>query len=141
MVALGEEVDVQLAENRGKTIDVVEFMFNAAARYSQPIAEGFFAIGNGGNKEAFRVGSDAFRCDFACRQIDDRHLLSTRQHCPDAYSARGSVHSEKRERITAPGRNDRLDLRLTLPQHAQPPPSWPRCRGRRSAGCRPSRDG
>src|SRR5437899_7320458 len=66
VVALHEEVDVELAENRRKTVDVVEFVLDAAARYPQPIAERLLAIGCRRNKEAIPMDTDTLGRDASC---------------------------------------------------------------------------
>src|ERR1700730_2322960 len=138
MVAFGEEIGVEFTENRGKTIDVVELLFDRASRYPQAIAEGLLAIGNGGDEETVRVDPYAFGSDFARRRIDDGHSLRGRQHRTDANSTGSRVHAEEGERVAMTGLDDRLDRRARPPGLAHPPPSWPRYRGHPSTECRPS---
>src|SRR6266851_3235556 len=138
MVAFGEEVGVEFTENRGKTIDIVELVFDRASRYAQAIAEGLLAIGSGGDEETVRMDPYAFGGDFARRRIDHGHFLRRRQHRTYADSTGSLVHAEKGERVAMTALDDRLDLWVRPPGHAHPPPSWPRYRGHPSAECRPS---
>jgi hypothetical protein len=78
MVALDEEVDVELAENRGETVDVVEFGLDGATRDAQPVAKRLPPTGRGRNKETVAMSPDAFGRDFAGRRFDDRHFLRRR---------------------------------------------------------------
>ena len=78
MVAFDQEVNVELAENRGKTIDVGEFAPESATLYAQPIAKRLSPIGKGRNKETVAMSPDAFGRDFAGRRFDDRHFLRRR---------------------------------------------------------------
>jgi len=41
MVAFGQQVDVELAEDRGETVGIVEFGLDCATRYAQPVAKRF----------------------------------------------------------------------------------------------------
>src|SRR5439155_17361611 len=59
MIAFDEEMNVELAENRRKTVDIVEFVLDAAARCAQPIAERLPPVGEGGNEEAVSMDPDA----------------------------------------------------------------------------------
>src|SRR6266851_6615290 len=138
MVAFGEEVGVEFTENRGKTIDVVELVFERTSRCAQAIAEGLLAIGNGGDEETVRMDLYAFGGNFARCRIDDGHFLRPRQHRADANSTGSWVHAEKGVRVAMAGLDDRLDFWVRPPGHAHPPPSWPRYRGHPSAECRPS---
>src|SRR6202011_6338432 len=51
VVTLGEQMNVDLAKNGRKRIDVVEFVLGAAARHTQPIAERLLVVGNCCDKE------------------------------------------------------------------------------------------
>ena len=95
VVALGEQMNVDLAKHWRKRIDVVEFVFGAAARHAQPIAERLLAVGNCCEKETVAVNLDGLGRNFASRGFDHPHILCTRQHRSDGYSVRRLVHSEK----------------------------------------------
>src|SRR3954471_8755970 len=138
MVALHEEIDIELTENWRETVNIVEFVLDTTARYLQPIAESLLAIGDGRNKEAIPMDTDSLGRDFTCRRIDDRHFFRRRQNRPDANPARRLVHAEESERVAVARLDDRLDFRVRPPSHARPPPFWPRYQGCRSAGCRPN---
>src|SRR5260370_14305639 len=115
MVAFGDEVGVEFSENRGKTIDVVELVFDRAARCAQAIAEGLLAIGNGGDEETVRMDPYAFGGDFARRRIDHSHFLRCRQHRTDANSTGSLVHAEEGERVAMADLADRLDPSVSPP--------------------------
>ena len=57
VVALGKQMDVDLAEHRRKRIDVIEFVLRAAARHPQPIAERLLAVGEWSRQRNRRGGS------------------------------------------------------------------------------------
>src|SRR5438105_6473149 len=112
MVPFDEEMNVELTENRRETVDVFEFVLDAAARYAQPIAERLPSIGDRGYEEAISMNPHTFGGDITRSRLDDRHLLRRRQHCPHADPAINAVHAAKRERVVVAGLDDRLDLRV-----------------------------
>src|SRR6266446_4730343 len=153
MVPFDEQMDVELTEDRRETVDIVEFVLNAAARCAQPITERLLSIGDCGDEEAIAMNPHALGDDLPRRRLDDRHLLRRGQHCPHADPAIDAVHAEKRERVVVAGLDDRLDLRVKSMQdarldlwvecspHPRPSPSWPESRESLLAGCRPRRAG
>jgi hypothetical protein len=54
MVPFDEQMNVELTEDRRETVDIVEFVLNAAARCAQPIAERLLSIGDCGHEEPRR---------------------------------------------------------------------------------------
>ena len=120
MVALGEEVNVEFAENWRETIDVVELGLDGAMPYAQPIAEWLLPIGAGRSKETVAMNPHTFGRDFAGSKINDRHFLRLRQHCSYADPGWGLMHSEERERIVMTPLDNSLDLRVGLAWHARP---------------------
>src|SRR6516162_1916287 len=128
MVALDEEVDVELAENGGETVDVVEFALDCATRYAQQVAKRLPPIGDGGHEQAIRVDPDTLGGNIACGGLDNCHLLRRGQHCPHADPAIALVHSKKREGVVVAGTDDGFDLRVKLLPHARSSPSWPESR-------------
>src|SRR6266446_485805 len=153
MVPFDEQMDVELTEDRRETVDIVEFVLNAAARYAQPIAERLPSIGDCGDEEAIAMNPNTLGHDLPRRRLDDRHLLRRGQHRPHADPTIDAVHAEKCERVVVAGLDDRLDLRVKSlqdarldlrvkpPRHARPSPSWPESLESLLAGCRPRRAG
>src|SRR5438105_421522 len=153
MVPFDEEMNVELTENRRETVDVFEFVLDAAARYTQPIAERLASIGDCGYEEAISMNPHTLGGNIARSRLDDRHLLRRGQHCPHADPAIDAVHAEKPEWIVMAGLDDGLDLRVKPlgqarlnsrvkpPRHARPSPSWPESRESLLAECRPRRGG
>src|SRR6202022_2958802 len=70
MIAFGEEMNVELAENRREAVDIVEFVLDATARCAQPIAERFPPIGNGRNEEAIPMNSHALGGNLTGSRLD-----------------------------------------------------------------------
>src|SRR5271155_673455 len=95
VVALGEQMNVDLAKHRRKRIDIVKFVLGAAARHAQPIAEYLLAVGNCCGKETVAVDLDSLGRNFPSRGFDHPDILCARQHRSDGYSVRRLVHSEK----------------------------------------------
>src|ERR1044071_1153210 len=120
MVALDEKMDVEFAEHRRKTVDVVEFVPMSAPPYPQAIAEWRIAVGHAGHKEPGRVDAFALGGDLAARRIDNRHALGVGQHRPDIDPGRGLVHPEKRKRVAVSSGDERLDLAARAMRHARP---------------------
>ena len=58
VVPFDEEMNVEFAEDRRETVDIVKFVLDAAARYAQPIAERLLSIGDRGLKEAIPMNPD-----------------------------------------------------------------------------------
>src|SRR6266446_5415359 len=153
MVPFDEQMDVELTEDRRETVDIVEFVLNAAARYAQPIAERLLSLSDRGHEEPIPMNPDALGGNITGSRLDDRHLLRRGQHCPHADRAIDAVHAEKRKRVVVAGLDDRLDLRVKSMQdarldlwvkcspHPRPSPSWPESRVSLLAGCRPRRAG
>ncbi len=95
VVALGQQMNIDLAEHGRKRIDIVEFVLGATACDAQPIAKRLLAVGYCSDKETVAVDLDSLRRNLAGRGFDHRHILCTRQHRSDGYSVRRLVHSEK----------------------------------------------
>jgi len=55
VVPFDEEMNVEFAEDRRETVDIVEFMLNAAARCAKSIAERLPSIGDCGHEEAIAM--------------------------------------------------------------------------------------
>src|SRR6266849_283005 len=139
MVPFDEQMNVELTEDRRETVDIVEFVLNAAARCAQPIAKRMLSIGDCGHEEPIPMNPDTLGGNLTRSRLDDRHLLRPGQHCPHANPAIDAMHAEKRERVVVAGLDDRLDLRVKPLRHARPSPSWPESRESLLAGCRPRR--
>src|SRR5204863_10151188 len=123
------------------TVDVFEFVLDAAARYTQPIAERLASIGDCGYEEDISMNPHTLGGNIARSRLDDRHLLRRGQHCPHADPAIDAVHAEKPEWIVMAGLEDGLDLRVKQLRHARPSLSWPESRVSLLAECRPRRGG
>ncbi len=95
VVALGEQMNVDLAQHWRKRIDVVEFVLGATACDAQPIAKRLLAVGNCCDKETGAVDLDSLGRNLASRGFDYGYILCARQHRSDGYSVRRLVHSEK----------------------------------------------
>src|SRR5262249_16667572 len=68
MIALDQQVHVQITKNRRETVDVIEFVPMAAAPDSQPVAERRFALRHAGDKKAAGMDTLALCGGFAgCR--------------------------------------------------------------------------
>jgi hypothetical protein len=128
MVALDEEVDVELSENRGETVDVVEFGPEGAIRYAQSVAKRLPPIGNGRNKETVAMNPNALGGDFAGRRFDDRHFLCRREDRSYTNPGGSLMHAEEGERIVMTPIDNGLDLKVRLVRHARSSPSWPKFR-------------
>src|ERR1700730_1986345 len=120
MVPFDEQMNVELTEDRRKTVDIFEFVLNAAARCAQPIAERLLLIGDCSHEEAIPMNPGTLGGDVTRSRRDDRHMLHRRQHCPHTDSAIDAMHAEKRERVVVAGLDDRLDLRGKPPREARP---------------------
>ena len=101
----------------------------------------------------------AYRADPTCRgdpqMLEDllkavTHRVAGRKAARAIHDIYGAEALPALEKAIARGAGDRdgndsldhlRDLRIRPPQHAQPPPSAPRCRARLSAECRPRRVG
>ena len=55
VVALDQEVDVEVPEHRREAVDVVELLFVPAPPHPQPIAERLLPVGHGGDEKPRRV--------------------------------------------------------------------------------------
>ena len=141
MVSLGEQVNVELTEDRRETVDILEFVLNAAARCAQPITKRFPSIGDRRYKKTIPMNPNALGDNLPRSRLDNRHLLRRGQHCPHAEPAVNPVHAKKCERIVMPGLDDGLDLRVRRLRHAPLSLSWPESRESLLAECRPSRAG
>ena len=82
MVALDEQVDVEISEHRRKTVDVVEVVPMPAAPHPQTVAERRVAVRHAGDKEPGGVDALALGDDLAGRRVDDCHPFRIGQHRP-----------------------------------------------------------
>src|SRR5262249_9779859 len=83
MVALAQQVQIELAEHRLEAVDIVELALYTAARDAQPIAERLLPVGQHRDKEAALVNTAAEPGDGPGRRVDDLHFLRSRQHRAD----------------------------------------------------------
>src|SRR5262252_6832013 len=158
-------MNIELTEDRRETVDIVEFVLDAAARYAQPIAERLLSIGDCSHEEAVPMNPNTLGGNVTRSRLDDSHLLRRRQHRPHVDPVIDAVHAEKRERVVVVGLDDGLDLRVKplrrarlsppvkpprhagldprvkRPRHACPFSSWPESRESLLAECRPRRGG
>src|SRR5215469_1178924 len=125
MIALDEQVHVQITEHRRETVDVVEFPPMTAAPDPQPVAERGFALRHAGDKKTGGMDTLALRGDFAGCRVDNGHALRVRQHCANIDPGRRLVHAEKRKRIVVAPRDDGLDLAAKTGRHDRPAPPPP----------------
>src|SRR5438046_660631 len=139
MIALDQQMNVELAEDWRETVDIIEFVLNPAARCAQPIAERFPSIGDCRHEEAIPMNPDTLGDNLTRSRLDNRHLLGRGQHCPNADPAIDAVHAEKPEWIVMPGFDNGLYLRVRRLRHARPSLSWPESRESLLAECRPRR--
>src|ERR1700730_11205684 len=128
MIPLGKQMNVELAKNRGETVNIVEFASYAAARDAQSIAERLPSIGHCGDEEAIAMNPNTLGDNLPRSRLNTRHLLRRGQHCPHAEPAVEPVHAEKCERIVVADLDDGLDLRVRRLRHARPSLSWPKSR-------------
>ena len=95
VIALGEQMNVDLAEHRRKRIDVIEFA-SGRRRSTHAADSGTAPCGREVSRQRDRRGGlGGLGRNFASREFDDRNILYARQHRPDGYSGRRLVHSEK----------------------------------------------
>ena len=110
VVALDQQMDVELAEHRRETVDVVELANMPAIGRAQPIAERLLAVRNRGCEEPIGMQPLTARRDLAGCGVDHRHQLGAGQHRSRVQPGRALVHPEKAERIAVPPLDDGLDL-------------------------------
>src|SRR5215467_14857722 len=121
-------MDVELPQDRGEAVDIVEFALDRAARYAQPIAKRFLPIGNGRHKQTIAMYPHTLGSDLAAGGFDDCHFLRRRQHRAHANPGGSLMHTEKGEGIVMTPFDNSLDLRVRRSWHAGCSPSWPRFR-------------
>src|ERR1700751_5650018 len=95
VVALGQQMNIDLAEHGRKRIDVVEFVLGATACDAQPIAKRLVAVGYCCDKETVAGDLDSLGRNLASRRFDHRHILHAGQDRSDGYSTIRLVHSQK----------------------------------------------
>ena len=108
MCPLGQQMDVDLAEQRRKPIWIINFVIVPADREAQPIGKRTFGV-QAAREKTTRVDAIEFQSSFAGPCVDDRGRVSFRMKCTDHHATRGvrPVHTQRRERFAVVTRDNR----------------------------------
>ena len=113
MTALGQQMQVEVAQHRPEPVRVLELLhLSAAPRHPQPVAERLPAPGDARDKDTGGMHPLALADHRARICLDHRHRVGAGQHRPHREPARRLVHAEIDERVAECRRRDRRGLRL-----------------------------
>src|SRR6185437_6613077 len=98
MRAFGEEMEVEIAQDRRKGIDVIELDDAEIAFGAQPIAEAW-PPPEDARPQPFLMEARQLAGEFAARRIHHPHPMRPGQEDADAEIAAGDMHAEKGEGV------------------------------------------
>ena len=116
VLALGDQIDVHLAEDRRKPVRIVDFMLAGLGVDPKPVWESLAAGATHRPREhALAVHAGKFGDDDAVVRLDHPHPPGMRKKRPHRQTLFPVlVHAEKRERIALLGGDDLLDVLFEL---------------------------